>query len=117
MQLDSDRVSVEIVEEAVVHAHHVLRCEPVFRFLARHHRSRVQLKQIEGVGTEGGGFAVAQSLQGERRQRGADYLNFEKVLSTLEVKSFIKLICLIFICDAWFEDVGFGAVGDVPELS
>lgn len=117
MQLHSHRAPAEIVQEPVVHAHHVLRCEPIFWFLARRHRSGVQLKEIEGVGTEGGGFRVAQSVQGGRRERGADYLKFKKVLSSLELKSFIQLICLVFICDVWFEDVGFVAVGDVSELS
>lgn len=117
MQLHSDVASVDVVQEVVVHAHHVLRREAVLGFVARHHRGGVQLGQIEGVGTEGGGFMVAQELQRRRRQRGTDYLKLQKVLSALEVKRFIKLPCLVFIGDVRFEDAGFGAVGNVPELS
>lgn len=117
MQLHCDAASVEVVQEALVHAHHVLRREPIFGFLARHHRSGVQLKQIEGVGTEGGGFTVTQDLQGGRRQRSAHYLKLKKVLSTFEMKSFIKVVSLVFISGVRSEDVGFGAIGDVSELS
>ena len=108
---------MQVVKEALIHAHHVLRCEAILRPLARGHRSGVQLKQIEGVGAESGGFSVTQSLKGGRRQSGADYLQLQKVLSSLQVKTFIELICLVFIGDVRFEDVSFGAVGDVSELS
>ena len=83
VQLHRDAASAQIVEEAVVHAHHVLRCEPILGFVARHYRGGVQLKQIQGVRTEGGGLSVTQNLQGGRRQCGTNYLKFQKVLSTL----------------------------------
>lgn len=108
---------MQVVQEALVHANHILGCETVLRPLARGHRRGVQLKQVEGVGAEGGGFGVTQSLQGGRRQSGADYLQLQKVLSSLQMKTFIELVCLVFIGDVRFEDVGFGAVGDVSELS
>lgn len=117
MQLHSDVLSVDIVQEVVVHADHVLRREAISGFVSRHHRGGVQLEQIKAVGTEGGGFVVAQELQRRRRQRGADYLKLHEVLSALELKRFIKLLCLVFISDICFESAAFAAVGNVPELS
>lgn len=117
MQLYVDGVSANVVQEAVVHVHHVLGREAVFGFVARHHGGGVQLEQVEGVGAEGGGFTVTQELQRRRRQRDADDLKLQKVLSTLEVESFVKLFWLLFNGGVRFEDVAFGAVGDVSELS
>lgn len=77
----------------------------------------MQLEQVEGVCAEGGGLSVTQSLQGGRSQCGSDQLKLQEVFSSLQMKSFIKLIGLVLICDVGFEDVGFGAVGDVSELS
>lgn len=101
----------------VVHAHHILGCKPVLGFVTRHHRRGVQLKQIEGVGEEGGWVTVTQNLQAGRRQGGADDLKLEEVLATLEAKSLIELIGLVFSSGVQFEDIGFGAVGDVFKLS
>ena len=127
VQFHAQRGRVEVLHEAVVHAHHVARGEVEVRpGAAVHHRCGVQLRVVEAVGAEeGGGLpVVAQGLQGGGREGGAPQVELQDVLSALQE-------------DLWFlppgrgggdggpdggrggvgfEDVGFGAVGHAFEL-
>lgn len=117
VQLHRDRAPVQVVQEVLVCAHHVPGGVAVLGTAARRHRSGVRLEQVEGVRAEGGGFCVAQRLQGGRRQCGADDLKLQEVFSTVQLESFIKPVFLLLTWDLRSEDVGLGAVSDVSELS
>lgn len=117
MQLHGDRASVDVVQKALVHGYHVLGSVAVLGLASRHHRRGVQLEQIEGVGTEGGGFAVAQELQRRRGQSGADDLELQKVFSALRVERFVGRLGVLVVAGIRPEDKRFGAIGDFFELS
>lgn len=117
VQLHRDRAPVQVVQEVLVHAHHIPGGVAIFGTAARRHRSGVQLEQIEGVGAEGGGICIVHYLQGRRSQCGAHDLELQEVFSNFQVKSFIRLALLDVTWEVRSEGVGLGAVSDVSELS
>lgn len=117
VKLHRDRTPVQVVQEVLVHAHHVPGGVAIFGTATRCQRSGVQFEQIEGVGAESGGICIAQRLQGRWSQCGAHDLELQDVFSTFQVKSFIRLVLLNVAWEVWSEDVGLGAISDVSELS
>lgn len=120
VQLHGQAAPAEVLQKAVVHRHHVLGGEAVAGPPSRHHRRGVQLEGVEGVGAEGGGFAVAQQLQRRWREGGVADPELQEVLAALQAESLVGrlrgLVVLVAVV-VGPEDAGFGAVGDFPELS
>lgn len=63
VQLHCQEASAEILQEAVIHRHHILGGEAVAGLPSAHNWRGVKLKGVEGISAEGGGLAVPQLLQ------------------------------------------------------
>ncbi|TNN83261.1 hypothetical protein EYF80_006242 [Liparis tanakae] len=115
VHLHGDGAAAQEVQQPAVLRHHVAGREAVGRRAARGHRSGVRLEQVEGVGAEGGGLAAPQGLQGAQGQRGPHHLQLHQVLLRTQDHSFLRT--LVFIAHRRVGPRGFGAVGQVSELS
>lgn len=117
MQLHREGASAEILQQAVIHCHHILGGEAVAGLPASHHWRGVKLEVVEGISAEGGGLAVTQQLQCGWGEDGAADPELQEVLAALQVVSLIgrlRSLVAVVVCP---EDAGFGAIGDFSELT